>query len=285
MLIVVTSGFFVGVVYGLLAMGLVLIYRGTRVINFAYGETGMLAAFFFYELWADHHLPLTLALVVCIALAAAIGAAIDILLVRPLRNAPRLTATVATFAVGALFLNFAGRRWGLNPQFIQPILPGRAFGVGDLEVQWEQLLILGLAVAVTASLALVYKVTPLGLRLKASALDPYAAGLVGVNVDRTSTLVWAVASGMSGLAAILIASVTTFQITFMTQFVLRAVAAALVGGLTSIGGALGAGILLGVAEAVIAFKAPITGINEVLLAGLMITLLIFRPQGLIRSAY
>jgi branched-chain amino acid transport system permease protein len=131
----------------------------------------------------------------------------------------------------------------------------------------------------------VYQATALGLRLKASALDPYAAGLVGVNVDRTSTLVWAVASGLSGLSAILIASVTTFQITFMTQFALRAVAAALIGGLTSIGGALSAGILIGVAEAVIAFKAPITGINEVLLAGLMIVLLIARPQGLIRSAY
>jgi branched-chain amino acid transport system permease protein len=285
MLIVITSGFFVGVVYGLLAVGLVLIYRGTRVINFAYGETGMLSAFFFYELWTDRHLPLGLALVACVALAAAIGAAMDILVVRPLRNAPRLTTTVATFAIGALFITYAGRRWGLNPQYVQPLLSGRAFGVGDLQVQWEQVLIVALALAVTAILVVVYQATALGLRLKASALDPYAAGLVGVNVDRTSTLVWAVASGLSGLSAILIASVTTFQITFMTQFALRAVAAALIGGLTSIGGALSAGILIGVAEAVIAFKAPITGINEVLLAGLMIVLLIARPQGLIRSAY
>jgi branched-subunit amino acid ABC-type transport system permease component len=145
MLIVITSGFFVGVVYGLLAVGLVLIYRGTRVINFAYGETGMLSAFFFYELWTDRHLPLGLALVACVALAAAIGAAMDILVVRPLRNAPRLTTTVATFAIGALFITYAGRRWGLNPQYVQPLLSGRAFGVGDLQVQWEQVLIVSLA--------------------------------------------------------------------------------------------------------------------------------------------
>jgi branched-subunit amino acid ABC-type transport system permease component len=283
--IVIVAGFFVGIVYGLLATGLVLIYRGTRVINFAYGETGMIAAFVFNELWSDRHVSLALALVAALTLSGVIGAAIDVILVRPLRGASQLTVTVATFAVGALLLTFAGRRWGLNPRYTRPIVSGTAVRIGELGVQYEQLLILGLAAVVLATLYVVYRRTAFGLRLKATALDPYAAGLVGVDVDRTSTIVWALASMVAGLAAILVGSLTTFQVSFMTLFVLRAIAAALVGGLTSMAGAFGAGVLLGLVEAVIAFKAPIGGINEVSLAGFMLLLLVFRPRGLVRTAY
>src|SRR5580765_723856 len=114
---VILNGVFVGLVYGLLGVGLVVVYRGSRVVNFAYGETGMLGAFVFSELrlgtvaatgTADHGL--WLALPVGVAVAAAMGALTERLVVRPLRNAPRIRPLVGTLAVASLFTIFATRR-------------------------------------------------------------------------------------------------------------------------------------------------------------------------------
>src|SRR5256885_5644702 len=109
---VCSSDLFVGLVYGLLAVGLVVIYRGSRIINFAYGETGMIGAFVFSELWVDHHVPLLLAMVAGVALSAALGAVTEVALIRPLRGQPPLNAMVGTLAVAALILSYASRRYG-----------------------------------------------------------------------------------------------------------------------------------------------------------------------------
>src|SRR5688572_12484277 len=99
MLTVITNGFFVGLVYGLLAVGLVVVYRGSRIINFAYGETGMLGAFAFSELWIGARVGVVPALLLGVAVSAALGAATEVVLVRPLRGRPPLTAMVGTLAV------------------------------------------------------------------------------------------------------------------------------------------------------------------------------------------
>src|SRR5690349_17064400 len=126
---VILNGFFVGLVYGLLGVGLVVVYRGSRVINFAYGETGMLGAFVFADirfgsgsaaLARDHGL--LVALPVAVIIAAALGALTERMVVRPLRSAPRIRPLVGTFAVGSLFFIFAARRWGLNARFSAPLV-------------------------------------------------------------------------------------------------------------------------------------------------------------------
>jgi branched-chain amino acid transport system permease protein len=121
--------------------------------------------------------------------------------------------------------------------------------------------------------------------LRATAIDPYAAGISGVNIDRTSMATWALAGMLSGATAILIAPLVAFHVFFMTALLLRGIAAALVGGMTSIAGAVAAGITIGVAEGVIAYTTPIAGIVEASLSMFMIALLIIRPAGLVRSSY
>jgi branched-subunit amino acid ABC-type transport system permease component len=282
---VIVNGFFVGLVYGLLAAGLVVVYRGSRIINFAYGETGMIGAFVFAELWVDTGLPLLVALVIGVVLSAALGAATEVALIRPLRGQPPLTAMVGTLAVAALLQTFASRRWGLYPRFLPPLLGGQGVKIGGVTVQPTQLVIVVVTVAVLVGLGALYKYSSFGLRLRATALDSMAAGLVGVDTNRTSVATWALAGGLAGLSGILIAPSVAFSVFFMTSLLLRSVAAALVGGLTSIGGAVTAGILLGVAEGVIGYKVPVNGIVEVALAGFVIGLLLVRPSGLVRSAY
>jgi branched-chain amino acid transport system permease protein len=96
---------------------------------------------------------------------------------------------------------------------------------------------------------------------------------------------WASAGGLAGLSAILIGPLVTFNVAFMTTLSIRGLAAALVGGLTNVGGAFGAGILIGVVEAVIAFKSPVLGITDVAIGGFVLALMVIRPSGLAGSAY
>jgi branched-chain amino acid transport system permease protein len=289
---VILSGIFVGLVYGLLGVGLVVVYRGSRVVNFAYGETGMLGAFVFSDirfgssassLSRDHGL--WLALPVGVLVAAALGALTERLVVRPLRNAPRIRPLVGTFAVASLFFIYATRRWGLNARYQVPLIKGDGIRVLGLQVVPEQMLIVLVSAAALVGLWALYRYTAFGLRLRATALDPYAAGLVGVDVDRTSMATWALAGALAGASAILIGPLVSFNVAFMTTLSIRGLAAALVGGLTNIGGAFAAGVLIGVAEAVIAFKSPISGITDVVIAGFILAMMMVRPSGLFRSAY
>ena len=282
---VIVNGFFVGLVYGLLAVGLVVVYRGSRIVNFAYGETGMIGAFLFAELWVDRGVGMLLALVIGVALSAAIGAVTEIVLVRPLRGEPPLTAMVGTLAVAAIVLAFASRRYGLYPKFLPPLVEGEGVRIAGVSIRPGQLVILVVAAAILGLLGALYRYTSFGLRLRATAIDPLAAGYVGVDTDRTSVVTWALAGAIAGLSGIVIAPGVAFSVFFMTTLLLRSVAAALVGGLTSVGGAVVAGITLGVAEGVIGYVVPIRGIVEVVLAAFVIGLLLVRPSGLVRSAY
>src|SRR4051794_27999672 len=99
---VVLNGFFVGLVYALVGVGLVFLYRGSRVVNFAYGETGMVGAFVLAELWVDHGVSLLLALPVGLAVSGALGATTELVVVRPLRDESRLAVMVGTLGVSAL---------------------------------------------------------------------------------------------------------------------------------------------------------------------------------------
>jgi branched-chain amino acid transport system permease protein len=152
-------------------------------------------------------------------------------------------------------------------------------------VQPGQLAILFVSAAAFTVLWALYRFTAFGLRVRATAVDPLGAALVGVNTDKTSATTWALAGGLAGLSAILIAPGVSFSVFFMTALLLRAVAAALVGGLTSIAGAVAAGITLGVAEGVVGYVVPIRGIVEIGIAAFVIGLLLVRPTGLVRSAY
>jgi branched-chain amino acid transport system permease protein len=288
---IVLSGLFVGMIYGLIGVGLVFVYRSSRVVNFAYGETGVIGAFVFADLrfgssatgpYRDHGL--WVALPAGIAISAALGALTELAVVRPLRHAPRIRALVGTFAVGTLFLTYATRQWGVAPHFAAPLVQGSGIHIAGLEVQPEQLLILGVCGALLGGLILTYRYAPFGLRMRALASDPYAAGLVGVNINRTSLAAWTAAGGLSGLSAILIAPLVSFDVTFMTTLSSYGLAAALLGGLSSISWAFAAGVALGLSEAVIAYETSISGITDAVLAGLILLVILLRPSGLARAS-
>ena len=290
---VLVNGFFVGLIYGLIAVGLVTLYRGSRVIHFAYGETGMVAAFVFADIRYGTGASTIImrdngilkALPVAVVVGAVVCAATELLVIRPLRHAPRIRPAVGTLAVGALLFVYASRRWGPTVRFAKPLVEGSGVKLGGLRIQPQQLLVLGVTVVLLVALWAVNRFTSFGLRSRATAIDPYGAALVGVNVDATSLVTWAIAGGIAGLSAVLVAPLATFDIFFMSLLLVRSLAAALVGGLTSVVGAVIAGVGLGMAEAFVSYKSPVAGMADAFVAVLVLVLVLARPQGLIRSAY
>jgi branched-subunit amino acid ABC-type transport system permease component len=295
---VLISGLFVGLIYGLLGVGLVVVYRGSRVINFAYGASGMAGAMAYAELRAgvgprfgsfgaapSEDLGLWPALPIGILIAAALAALTELMVVRPLRLAPRLTAMVGTFAVGSLILTFAARRWSLDVHSVPPLVAGDGIQVGSLLINPSQLLILFVCPVLLVGLWALYRFSPFGIRLRALAQDPYAAGLVGVNVNLTSALTWAMAGALAGLSTILIAPLVGFNVAYMTTLLVRGLAAALIARLTSVNVALGAGIVLGLAEAVFSYKASTPSLIDVVVVMVVLPLLLLRRRGAAEMAY
>jgi branched-subunit amino acid ABC-type transport system permease component len=246
---------------------------------------GMLGAFVFVELHVDHGWPLLLALVFGPLAAAAIGCTVDVLLVRPLLGKARLNLLVATTGLSALLLVFASRRYGLSIRFVEPLLSGTGVTVAGLTILPGQFVILAVSLGVVIALTVLYEHTDYGLRLRATAIDHYAAGQVGVNTNFVSMVSWGLAGMIAGISAILIAPSVAFNVFFMTGFMVRGVAAALLGGLTSVTGAFVAGIVLGVGESIIAYFINSPGIPEVTLALLVLGLLAVRPTGLFKAEY
>ncbi len=279
------NGAFLGVIYGLIAIGLVVVYRVTRIINFAHGEIGMIGAFVFADLWLDHDLPLVLAVGAGIAVSALLGVITEFVVIRPLRGQPRLTVMVGTLGVSSLLLVYAVRRYSPRPRFARPVIEGNGFEIAGLLVRPVQILTLVVALAILALLALVMFKSSFGLRLRATALDSEAAAEVGVRVGRVSMGTWAIAGAIAGLSAILVSSQVVFSAFFMSRLMLRALAAALLGGLTSVTGAFAGGIFLGMAEGVIGFQWIAPGAVEASLAVLVMAVLIVRPKGLVAAEY
>jgi branched-chain amino acid transport system permease protein len=289
---IILNGAFVGLVYGLLAVGLVVIYRTSRIINFAYGETGMLAAFMYFDIrlgsnattiGRDHGI--LLALPAAIVLGAVIGLVMEWTIARPLRNNPTLNGMVATIAASLLFITFAIRRWGIEVRPTRPLVEGDGVKMVGLTISPSQLLIGACAIAILAALAAVYRFTSFGLRFRATAINPYAAALSGINTNATSMATWAIAGALSAVSGIMIAPLVAVNVFFMTLLALRAFAAALIGGLTSIWGGFIAGVLLGVLESVVAYKSGVAGITDAIVALGIIVLVVTRPGGLVRAQY
>lgn len=290
---VLISGVIVGLVYGLLAVGLVLTYQVSRIVNFAYGEVGMIAAFVYLDLRLGKNASalaqdqgLIVSVPVALLIGAALGALMELLIARPLRKDPTLRGMVATIAVSLLIISFAVERYdGSSVRQTKPLIEGDGLSVSGLVISPSQMLIVVVSAVVLAALTAVYRFTSIGLRLRATAMDPYGASLSGVNINATAMTVWAIAGALSALSAVLITPLFATSVLFMTLLALRSFAAALLGGLTSMVGAVLGGIALGVLESVIAYTSPIGGITDAAIAVLIVTLVFVRPGGLVRAAY
>jgi ABC-type branched-subunit amino acid transport system ATPase component/ABC-type branched-subunit amino acid transport system permease subunit len=279
---VIVKGLIIGLTYGLLAVGLVLIYRTNRIINFAHGQIGTFGAAFFGLAAIKWHVPYWIAFVLGLAVAALSGAAAEAGVVRRLRSAPRLMSIVATLGVGQVLVVFTVL---VNPQasagstYPEPTgLP--VFTVGALRVTPAYSGMLFLSPLVVLAIAIFFKRSRFGLAIRAAAANPEAARMSGIFASRMSSLAWAIAGALSAFTAVLTAPTEGFVggDSFGPELLLRAMTAAVIGRMQSLPLALAGGVGLGVVEQVLLWNYPRSSLVEVTLFLVILGALLLQRQ-------
>ena len=281
---VIVLGTIIGMTYGLLAVGLVLIYRSNRIVNFAHGEIGAFAAAVFGVVVLRWHVPYYVALPLAMALGGAVAAVAEVAVVRRLRHAPPLMSIVATLGIGQ-FLVFFGSAVSTKASagfaFPQPpFVP--TFDIGALRVTPAYSGMLFIAPCLVVALALFLRRSSFGVQMRASAANAEAARMAGIFAGRMSSLAWALAGAVSAFTAILVQPSRGFTSgeSFGPSLLLRALTGAVVARMVSLPAALAAGIGLGVIEQLLLWNYPRSGFVEVVLFGIILgALLLQRQQG------
>ncbi|HVF52568.1 MAG TPA: branched-chain amino acid ABC transporter permease [Actinomycetota bacterium] len=284
----IVSGLANGGIYALLAVGIVLVYKGSRVLNFAQGEMGTFGLFIAFWLIEEQALPWFVGWAGAIAVVAMIGLIFERVVVRNMAGASRLSVAVATIGLLLFLVAIEYKLFGPSPRILEPPIAGLGMKIASFYVSPTQVLALATAIALGAALAMFLKRTDFGLGLLAASQDTTATRLVGLKVARVSAFTWAAGGAVSALAALLIEpTIGLFAAGFMTALFVRGLAGALLGGLTSLPGAFAGGLAVGVIEAVAGqrfVQSTFPGIQSVSVMVIIVLVLLIRPRGLFGKA-
>ena len=275
-------GLGLGSMYALASQGLVLIYRGSGVLNFAQGAIGMLGAYAYYEARTTFELPFLLAALIGIAVSGAVGALVQLAIMRHLKRASPLARITATLGILLTVQSVAVLRYGGRATFIAPELPQNVLPLsGTIVLPYDRLIMTVVAIALTVVLWAVYKYSKFGLGTSAVAENELAASTLGWSSDRIATINWALGSALAGLAAVLVAPIITLQVSVMTNLVIAAMATALIAGFRSFPVALVAGLLIGMAQTAVGrYSSGISGLAESLPFLAIVVVLLIRGKSL-----
>jgi branched-chain amino acid transport system permease protein len=281
----VVSGLATGGIYGSLALAIVLIYRATRVINFAQGEMGMFATFI--ALWLiDSGWPYWAAFFATLGLAFVGGVLVERVVIRPVERAPVVTVVIVT--VGLLIgLNGAAFWiWGGDTRAFPSAFSTRAIHIGGVAFSIQDFGVIGVSLGAVALLFLFFRFTKLGLAMRAAALNPEASRLVGVRVGWMLALGWGFASVLGAVSAMMVAPTVFLDPNMMRPVLLYAIAAAILGGLESPIGAVLGGLILGVGLNLISTYVDFVGDALKLPVAFVVILaiLLVKPTGLFGRA-
>ncbi|HVM13780.1 MAG TPA: branched-chain amino acid ABC transporter permease/ATP-binding protein [Egibacteraceae bacterium] len=274
-------GFGVGALYALASQGLIVIYRGAGVLNFALGAIGMVGVYLQWELHTNYDVPFLLSAVAGIATSAAIGALTHLLIMRQLWQVSPIVRVIATLGVLITLQSLAILRYGSNAIVVSSDLPTTTWRLSEgIVISADRVLLLLIAAAVSAALWALYRYTRFGLGTTAVAENQRAAASLGWSPDTIAAVNWALGCGLAGLAAILIAPIVTLQPTVMTNLILAATAAALVAGFHSFPIAFAAGLAIGIAQTEINRFVAAPGVGQAVPFVLIVVWLIARGQAL-----
>ena len=276
------TGLAIGSIYALVAFGYSLTWATSRTVNFALGQVVMLGAVLGYLFVVTLGLPLPLAVLAVIPPVVLLALGTERFAVRPFRATP-LTWLMSTIALGIILENGALLTFGKDARTLPSPLAERPIQFVGAGVYPQELLIPLVSLGLVGLVGLMYRRTLLGRMMRATAFDPEAAGVVGIDVDRMIALSYVLSSVLAALAGILIAPVTFVSATMGTVLGLKSFAVAIIGSLTSPLGILLAGLLFGVFEQLIAGLVG-TGARDAGGFGLAILVLLLRPGGLLGGA-
>jgi branched-subunit amino acid ABC-type transport system permease component len=273
-------GLGLGAIYTLLAQGLVVIYRGSGVLNFSQGAMAMVGAYVFWELHVSRGWAYGVAFLIAVVSVAILGVLVHLLVMRRLISASPLMRVIATLGVLAVLEGLATLRYGGNDTPVQSELPQTPIHVFSLSVSSDRLYLFGIALLMTLLLYGLGRFTKFGMAMTAVAENSVAASAVGWSTNLVSTVTWAVGSALAAAAGILVVPLVGLQVSNLTLLVIGGLAAALVGGFKSFPVTLAGGVLIGVSQSVVSGYVFQTGVSEAVPFLIVIAVLIVRGQSL-----
>jgi branched-chain amino acid transport system permease protein len=283
------NGLTLGVIYALIAVGYTMVYGVIELINFAHGEIYMFGAFFCTTFIGAMGVPFYLAIILAMAAASLMGVLIEYVAYKPLRSSHRLAVLITAIGMSIFLQNLAMIIWGSRPRpFIQEAVPAylseTAVRLGDVTLTWLHVFIFAVTFSMMIGLNLIINRTKIGTAMRALAQNRTAAQLMGINVNAVISFTFALGSSLGAMAGILVAVYYNSMYPTMGYVAgVKAFAAAVLGGIGSVPGAMLGGIVLGVAEALGAGYVSSLYRDGVAYA-VMIAVIIFRPSGILGKA-
>ena len=274
-------GLGVGALYALASQGLIVIYRGTGVLNFSLGATAIAGVFMQSELHTRAGWPFLLSAAAGILWSAFLGVLTHWVVMRPLRRASSLVRVIATLGVLITIQAAVVLRYGSNPQQIESWLPtNRVTLWGEVGITVDRLILLAIGAVSAFGLWLLYRNSQFGLATEAVSESERSASAIGLSPNRIALMNWALGSAIAAAAGILVVPIITLQVTAMTALILAAMAAALVGGFRSFPIATAAGFAIGIGQALVGRFADQQGLGASLPFLVIIVVLVFRGRSL-----
>src|SRR4051812_30279147 len=276
----VISGIAQGCIYGLIALGFVLIYKATETVSFAQGELMMLGAFIGLAVMTLMGLPFWVAVLSAILAMALFGVLLERIVIRPILGQPAFSIVMLTIGIGYVARGAITMLPGIGTETHTLPVPYKdaVWNAGGLVLNVEQMAVIGATALLCALLYVTFRYSKVGIAMQASSQNQLAAYYMGIPVRRLNSLVWGLASAVAAIAGLLLAPIT-FVHANMGFIGLKAFPAAVVGGFGSLPGAIVGGLVIGVVESLSGFYLP-EGFKDVAAYIVVLVMLVVLPNGL-----
>jgi branched-chain amino acid transport system permease protein len=276
---ILISGLAIGCVYALIALALVLVYKATDVVNFAQGEIAMFGAFIAWMLCTRFGLSVWLVLALALPIGAVIGIVTERVAIRPLAKSSPLTALIATIGLWMIFHYGAGWLWGFDPFRFPSLLSDTPMQIAGARLSGNSVAIAAVTIVLLVVLYIFFEHSREGIAMRAASMNQRAARLMGVKTKNVSAWSWGMAGAIGMIAGILLAPITFVDVDMMSQALIKAIAGAVLGGMTSLPGAVIGGLTIGIIETIGGAYVS-SEFKDVFAFFVIIAVLMVRPEGL-----
>ena len=280
----IVNGLGAGAIYALIALGYTMVYGIVRLINFAHGDILMVGSYTAVLLMVNAGVSLPVALVASMLVCMAFGVAIERIAYKPLRNAPRICSLITAIGVSYFLQNSAQLLFKANPRPFPTVFHVQPLRIGNLSISFVSLLTVSVSIILMVLLTLFVQKSRTGKAMRAVSEDMGAAQLMGINVNMTISMTFAIGCALAGVGAVLYCiAYPTVAPTMGAMPGLKAFIAAVFGGIGILPGAMLGGFLMGIAESLT--KGYIsTSLSDAVVYGILIVVLLFKPAGILGKA-